>query len=50
MLENFDLKTIEQEIQNRAQEAREEAIAEIEQDVKFPEIAKVFHQVYQHNA
>lgn len=42
---NFDLQSIEENIQNIAKDARRDALLEIEQDTKFPEIIKVFQKV-----
>ncbi|MEI8377087.1 MAG: hypothetical protein WCF95_00960 [bacterium] len=42
---NFDLQSIEENIQNIAKDARREALIEIEQDTKFPEIIRVFQNV-----
>jgi len=42
---NFDLQSIEQDIQNIAKEARNDVLLEMEQGMKFPEIIKVFKSV-----
>ena len=42
---NFDMLSIEQDIHNIAKEARNDALLEIEQDLKFPEIINVFRNV-----
>jgi hypothetical protein len=42
---NFDLHSIELDIQNIAREARKDALLEMEQDIRFPEIIQVFQNV-----
>lgn len=42
---DFDLESITLDIQNIAKEARKDALSEIEQDARFPEIVRVFQNV-----